>query len=216
MQIFASCLAWGPPAVYLLVLGWINCRRRPLVVNGTREISSLALALAGCVLIGPGQLLLPADAASRFAAGVWVLLSLLYVLGVTLVVLFSRPRLVIYSTTASDVRLALEKVAVQLGAPTRWAGDTLTLELLGLDLRVEEFAPLGNVSLIANSDHQSSQSWCRLEQLLRSNLAEVPSRRSPRGGLLLATGALVLLAIVYRVVENPAAMGQGLLEFLGP
>ncbi len=216
MQVFASCLAWGPPAIYLLVLGWINCQRRPLVVSGTRETSALALALAGCVLVGPGQLLLPSDAAARFAAGVWVLLSLLYVLGVTLVVLVSRPRLVIYNTTANDVRAALDKVAVQLDAPSRWAGATLALDPLGLDLRVEEFAPLGNVSLIANSDHQSTQNWCRLEQMLRSKLAVVPSRPCLRGGLLIATGALVLLVLVYRVVENSAAMVHGLLEFLGP
>ena len=45
MQVFASCVAFLPLAIYLLVLGWINLRPWPLVVSGARETAALGLAL---------------------------------------------------------------------------------------------------------------------------------------------------------------------------
>ena len=45
MDTFSACLAFGPLAIYLLLLGMINLQRRPLVISGTRETLSLGLAL---------------------------------------------------------------------------------------------------------------------------------------------------------------------------
>src|ERR1700677_3412405 len=111
MQVFASCLAWGPLAIYLLVLGWINLRPRPLVVSGARETAALGLALAGPVLIGPAQLLLPPAATQHFGAWIWLLLASLYVLAVTLAILVARPRLVIFNIGLPELRAILVELA---------------------------------------------------------------------------------------------------------
>ena len=47
MDSFSACVAFGPLAVYLLLLGAINQSGRPLVVTGSRETVSLGLRSLG-------------------------------------------------------------------------------------------------------------------------------------------------------------------------
>jgi len=216
MQVFASCLAWGPLAIYLLVLGSINLRSRPLVVSGARETAALGLALAGPVLIGPGQLLLPPTATQHFGAWIWPLLALLYALAVTLAILVARPRLVIFNIGPLELRAILVELATKLDAGAKWAGDSLALEHLGLELRIDAFAWMSNVSLIANGENQSSGGWRHLEQSLRTALDGVPASRGRRGGVLITIAAGVLFWLAYRVAENPAQTIEGLRHLLEP
>ncbi len=216
MQIFASCLAWGPLAIYLLVLGAINLRPRPLVVSGARETTALGLALAGCVLVGPGRLLLPPAATQHFGAWVWLLLALLYGLAVTLTILVARPRLVIYNIAPLELRAILVELAGQLDAGAVWAGESLALGGLGIELRIDPFAWMANVSLVANTDHQSPRAWHRLEQSLRDALAGTRSTGTRRGPALIAIGTLLLLWLANRVAEDPTATVQGMLDLLAP
>jgi hypothetical protein len=215
MQIFASCLAFLPLALYLLVLGWMNLRPWPLIVSGARETAALGLALAGPVLIGPGQLLLPPAATRHFGAWVWLLLAVLYALAVLLAILVARPRLVIYNIGATELRAVLVEVATQFDAGAHWAGDSLALDRLGLELRIEAFAWMRNVSLIANGDHQSTSDWHHLEQSLRVALAGVRAKRGRRGAALISLGGLLVFWLVYRVANNPAQTVQGMLDLLG-
>ena len=92
------------------------------------------------VLIGPGQLLLPPAATQHFGGWVWLLLALLYVLAVTLVILVARPRLVIYNIGPLELRAILAELATELDAGAHWAGDSLALDGLGIELRIEAFA----------------------------------------------------------------------------
>ena len=47
MDPFRLCLALGPVAIYLLLIGAINMFRRPFLVSGTRDTATLGLALSG-------------------------------------------------------------------------------------------------------------------------------------------------------------------------
>ena len=97
MQPFQICLALGPLALYLLILGLINARRRAVVVAGWRELLALGIALSGFVIVGPMQLFMPEHAAVRFGGLIWGLLVAFYALCFALWILISRPRLVIYN-----------------------------------------------------------------------------------------------------------------------
>jgi hypothetical protein len=216
MQVFASCVVFLPLAIYLLVLGWINLRPWPLVVSGARETAALGLALAGPVLIGPGQLLLPPAATQHFGAWIWPLLALLYALAVLLAILISRPRLVIFNIDPAELRVVLTSLATELDAGAHWAGDTLALDGLGVELRIEAFASMSNVSLIAGGEPQSAAGWHHLERSLRSALTGARSRRNGRGAALIALAALMLFWLAYRVAENPAQTVAGLLNLLEP
>jgi hypothetical protein len=215
MQVFAACVAFLPLAMYLLVLGWINTRPRPVVVSGVRETTALALALAGCVLVGPGQLLLPPAATQNFAGWVWLLLALFYLLVVALIILVARPRLVIYNIGRQELRAILVDLADQLDPTAKWAGDTLSLAGLGIELRIESFAPLANVSLIAGGDPQSPLAWQRLEASLRQALAGTRSTSGRGGRVMIAVGALLILGLAARVALHPAETLQGMLELIG-
>ena len=73
------CIALGPLTVYLLLMGLINASRQPFVTSGARDIFSLALGVAGLVMIGPLRLFVPEQAISAFGPGLAGLIrSVLY------------------------------------------------------------------------------------------------------------------------------------------
>ena len=216
MQIFAACVAFLPLAMYLLTLAWINSRPHAVVVGGGRETAALGLALAGPVLIGPAQLLLPPAATHHFGPWVWLLLASLYALAVLLAILVSRPRLVVYNITQRQLRDVLTELVAGLDADARWAGDSLASQPLGVELRIEGFAWLSSASLVANSDLQEPAAWHSLLRLLRGRLAAVPAARGWRGTVLAAIGGSILAWLAYRVAGDPTQTVQGMADLLGP
>ena len=214
MQPFAYCVAFGPLGLYLLLVGSINLRRRPLVVNGTRELAALGVALVGMLIVGPMQLFVPDSTALRFGWLLWPLLLSFYGLSLTLWMLVARPRLVIYNIRASQLRPVLAELALGLDSEARWAGDSLALPQLGVQLRVEGFPAMRNVQLVANSDTQSFSGWRRLERSLRSVLHAVNVPPNPRGIGMVAAGALILTSLVYRAVGDPQLVAQGFFQML--
>src|SRR5438477_13127575 len=108
------CIALGPLATYLLVLGVINLSRRPLLTTGARDAAALALALVGLVVAGPMELFLVEEAAVLYGGWIWAIMLVAYFLFVALVTLLLRPRLVIYNTTLEQVRPIVADVASRL------------------------------------------------------------------------------------------------------
>ena len=98
------CIALGPVAMYLLVLGAINLSPRPVLTTGTRDIATLGIAISGFAIAGPMELFLPVRAVGFWGPWItWGLMLGIYVLGLLLVVLMLRPRLVIYNATLDQV-----------------------------------------------------------------------------------------------------------------
>ena len=67
MNVLYLCLALGPPAIYLFLLGLINLTWRPLLVSGARDTALLGLAVSGLVIVGPMRLFFPEEAAMQGA-----------------------------------------------------------------------------------------------------------------------------------------------------
>ncbi len=216
MDTFSACLAFGPLAIYLVLLGIVNLSRRPLVISGTRESLSLGLALMGLVIVGPMQLFMPQEAAARFGQLVWLLLAGFYSLCLMLVIMLSRPRLVVYNISPDELRLALDTAARRIDADTVWAGKSVSLPLARVHLHVESFPPLGNVALLATGDDQSISGWRRLEYSLRETLAATPVAVQPHGFWMLVCGLLMLGALGFWVVDDPRTIAQGLERMLRP
>jgi hypothetical protein len=216
MDTFSACLAFGPLAIYLMLLGAINLQRRPLIIGGTRETLSLGLALAGLAIVGPMQLFMPEDAATRFGEYVWLLLLSFYVLCLTLIVMNSRQRLIVYNISPDELRMALDAAARRIDADTLWAGKSVSLPLARVHLHVENFPPLGNVALLATSDDQSSAGWHRLEASLRETLRDTSVTVGPHGFWMLLSGVLMLSALAFWVADDPQTIAQGLERMLRP
>jgi len=209
---FRLCLALGPVAVYVLLLGALNLSRRPLLVSGTRDAAALALAVSGFVIIGPIELFFPRAAAATFGTFVWVLLLTFYALCVLMVLLLLRPRLVIYNVSADQLRPILAELVEKLDANARWAGDSLVLPGLGIQLHVDASALIRTVSLCSVGSRQNYLGWRRLELALRAALEEVEVARNPRSLLLVATAAAITAVLTVVIVDNPGAVAQAMVD----
>jgi hypothetical protein len=206
------CLALGPLAVYFLLLGAINLSRRPFLVSGGRDLAALALATAGLAVIGPFALFLPEDSIVVFGPAVWLLALTLYVLLATMVILVLRPRLVIYNITADKLRPILADVVERLDRDARWAGDSLVLPTLGVQLHLDSFGIMKSVSLKSTGSGQNYQGWKMLETSLSDALDQTKLTRNPRGLGFLALGLLIAAFVVLAIGHNPQSLSQTLAD----
>ena len=218
MEPFHQCLALGPIAIYLLILGMINLGRRPLVVSGTRDAAVLGLAVSGLLAIGPLALLFPEAIASRLGPHgvqwVWGVLLVACVLGLVLGPLALRPRLVIYNISADEVRLALADLVDRLDPAARWAGDSLAMPTLGVQLHIDNARSMRNVVLASSGPKQDHQGWTRLEASLTVALRRLDVPRNPRGVTLLSLGLLLVAALAWTIAANPQAIARDVLDLL--
>jgi hypothetical protein len=212
------CVALGPLAIYLLVLGILNLGRRPFLTTGARDIAALGIALGGLILVGPLELFMPKEVAFRYGQFTWLywaLLLSLYLSGLTLVVLSARPRLSLYNITSDTARQLLNQVAPQLDVAASWNGDTLTLPTLRVQLVLEPFLPLRNVSLTPVGARQSYQGWKRLEIALVQALQSCRTRRNPSGVSFCLFALLMLGTIASRWLGDPQAVAKAIHEIMG-
>jgi hypothetical protein len=208
------CIALGPLAVYLLLLGVINLSRRPFLTTGARDIAALGVAVSGFVVAGPMELFLPEAAANRFGGYVWVLLLAFYGLCLTLWVLLLRPRLVIYNATAEQLRPILAGVVAELDKEARWAGESLVLPQLGVQLHVEPFGGMRNAQLVAAGPEQSYAGWRRLELALAESLRRTKAAPNPYGFLFVFIGLVMATLVTAGMVQDTDSVAQTLREML--
>ena len=209
------CLAFGPLAVYLILLGVMNLSSRPFLTTGARDTATLGVAISGFVFAGPMELFLPQAASARFGVYVWLLLLGFYILSMTLLVLLLRPRLVIYNVTSDQLRPLLAQVVSKLDSDARWAGESLILPNLGVQLYLEPFATMKNTQLVSSGPRQNFAGWRKLEIALVENLKNFPGSPNPYGYSLLFFGLMLTSTVAYCVIRFPQEVAQGLREMLG-
>jgi hypothetical protein len=215
MDPFHLLMALGPVSVYLLLIGRINLSRRPFVTTGARDAFALAVATTGLMMAGPLQLFMPEGAAAYLGAWIWLPLMGLYLLTALLLSLLMRPRLLIYNVTGEQLRPVLEAVASQLDADRRWAGGSLYMPNLGLQLVVEPAPGMRHVQLIAAaSAQQDLGGWRRLELALKESLRSVEVRPNPRGISFVLFGLLIGTMVLMELTRRPQAVVQAWDEFL--
>jgi hypothetical protein len=210
MDPLRTCLAFGPLAVYFLLLGAVNLTRRPILVGGGRDLAALALALAGLALVGPFELFLPEESIVHFGAYVWVMAASLYALLATMLILMLRPRLVIYNITVDKLRPILADVVGRLDGEARWAGDSLVLPGLGVQLHLDSYSSMKNVSLKSTGSRQSFLGWKKLENALAAAIEQEEVPRNFQGLNLLVVGAMIAVFLIQAIVRNPESLSQSL------
>lgn len=211
---FRLCLALGPLAIYLLLLGIINLSRRPFLVTGPRDTAALGVAIAGLLVVGPIELLLPQEALIAYGWLVWLLLAVMYALCLSLVVLLARPRITIYNVSPDVLRPVLAEVIGRLDPHARWAGSGVVLPELMVELHVECYPLARNVTLVANSEQQSLAGWRTLAAALRRRLKTAPSARSAWGAGLALAGLLMLGLLLWTIAADSQAVSQGFQEMI--
>jgi len=197
------CIAVGPMAVYLLLLGVMNLRGRPFVTTGARDAAALGIGLVGFVIAGPMELFFPEGAASRFGGWVWLMLIVFYGLCVSLVVLLMRSRIVVYNISLEQLRPILTSVAMKLDPRSRWTGDSLLLPDQKVHLHVEPVEALRNVQLTAGGNRQSYEGWQALEKELSSALKTMSVGPNMIGvPFLIVSGALALFSAIWMLNDQ--------------
>ena len=213
---FHFCVALLPLAVYLVAIGMVNLATRPRVVSGSLDLYSLGFGLTGLMLIGPLRLFLPTATVFRLGAWVWPLLLVAYLLFLTLTVLLSRPRLVIYNLGPETVRALLQEIFAALDSESRWAGDAVSLPNLGVELYIESVGTLRNVQLIATRVSQNLDGWAVLQTRLQQRLRQLPPERNRYGLTLIFSGLLLVASCATWVVADSQLVARSFQEALHP
>ncbi len=204
-------IAMGPLAVYFLLLGIINLSRRPFVTTGARDTTALGIAICGFAVAGPMDLFMPSAAATKFEGWVWVLLLAFYGLCLTLLVLLMRPRLVLYNTTVNQLHPVLDELVKEIDSDARWAGNSLAIPHLGVQLHVESFPALRNVQLVATTSQQNFNGWRELEIRLTRALKDTRNVPNPYGFFLISFGLILAVMVSVWMVSD----GEGVVQALG-
>lgn len=208
-------IAVVPLAAYLAVLGLVNLRPRPLVASGASDLVALGLGIVGLMFVGPIELFRPEMATGQFLNYIWIILLLLYLLTLALIALVARPRLVIYNMTPDELRPALSEAAGKVDSTHRWAGDTLVLPKLGVQLYVDSFSLWRNTSLVSSGPHQNLEGWRKLTRQLKGALRTATVRPHPPGLAMLVVAASLVVVAVVRLEADPAAVAEAWNELLG-
>ena len=208
------CIALGPVAAYLLLLGSVNFQQKPFLTTGTRDSLALAVAVSGFVVAGPMELFLPESVAAVFMGWVWLPLIGLYVFGVMLWVLLMRPRLLIYNISLDQLRPRLAQVANELDADSRWAGDSLALPNLGVQLHLDYFPGMRNVQLLSVGAEQNLRGWRHLEIRLRELLADMTVPVNTQGFSFFFMAFMIGALISYSLMTGKQEIAQALRDML--
>ena len=133
-----------PLALYLLVLGWINRRPRPVLMGGAWEFAGVLFGLSGFLLVGGPAFLASLDEQSRWfwllgeaapaeswTPPIWIVVRLLYfavVAGGAAFVLWRCRRLTsIYNINTRVLFTALDQAFQQLGLPALRSGHSFLI-----------------------------------------------------------------------------------------
>lgn len=213
---FPILLALLPLGAYLVLMGLIRLFGHPLVTTGGRDTFALAVGISGLAAVGPGELFFPSAAGASFGPAVWPLLAMLYFLLVSLVILNTRPRLVIYGIRESTIITPLFLACQKIDSSARMdeAAGTVSLPELGIHLRVVPHRGSESADIEAFESNVSPQFWRVLLNELRTQVALVPSA-PPAAGVVLALAGLVMLGgVALQLVQQPSQVVQGLRDWL--
>ncbi len=207
-------IAFVPLSAYLLLLGMVNRRRRPLLTTGANDLAALGAALTGLAFVGPIELFRPEIATVQLGNYVWLLLLGLYWLGVSLVALVQRPSLVVYNLSLEELRPALAEAVAQVDPDARWAGDHLVLPRLRVQLHLESFPLMRSASLVSSGGVQDLEGWRRLKRALGRALQSITVRENPRTASFFAAALALFGLSVARLCAAPTEVTRVIADLL--
>ncbi|MCG8653106.1 MAG: hypothetical protein MI861_24920, partial [Pirellulales bacterium] len=213
---FTIILALLPLIGYLIVLGLIRVSGRALVTTGGRDIAALAIAISGLLAVGPAELFFPVPAATVFGPVVWVALATFYGLCVTLIVLTSTPRLVVYGRTPEELFEPLLHAVRQIDPAA--TGDlgalAIILPSLKINLRIDGQRGVDYAQVLAFEANVSVRFWSTLLRHLRATVQTTAPPMPRRGFLMLLVATLLASILAWQGFGNQELVVEGFREWL--
>lgn len=201
------CIAAVPLAVYLLLIGMLNLRRRPFVTSGARDAAAVGIGISGLMMAGPMELFMPHAAAAQYGSLVWLMMLSFYGLMVSLTVLLMRVRIVAYNVTAEQLRPVLTRIALQFDKSSRWSGDGLLIPAKEIHLHLEPSLWNRSVQLTASGIAQGYEGWNELEAELKKAVATVEVRPNLFGvNLMVGSLSLAVFTLYWMLSDQNAVV----------
>ncbi len=213
---FVFLVAFLPLAAYLTLFGTLRLLGRPIVMTGARDIVAIAIAVSGLIVVGPVELFFPEATAALIGIRIWLVLAFLYGLIVLLIVISSRPRLVVYGMTANDLLPHLVKAAGRLDAAAQLdsSGGTISLPSLGIHLRVDSHRGTDISEVFAYETGVLPSFWRHLRTSLLIEVAQEPKTLPRRGSMVFTSGIIILFFVFYVALSAPDTVVQELQAWL--
>lgn len=213
---FSMLIAMLPLAAYLTLFGAIRLLGRPMVTTGGRDIFAVAIAISGLIAVGPAELFFPTAAATLFGIAIWPVLAFLYFLIVLLIILSSRPRLVIYGRGPGTMAQPLLRAAQTIDADARCdeAAGQIELPRSGVYLRLEGHRGAETAEVFAYQTNIAPSFWNRLLRSLRAELANEEPASPRRGGTSFAIGVAMLFFLSLQLLVAHEEVVQGFRDWL--
>ena len=203
-----------PVAVYFILVGGLRLRTRPLVTTGWRDTLTLGIAASGLIAIGPMQLFFPAQAAARWHAWVWLALFALYAMGLLMLMLSCKPRLVAYGMDGEQFSSTLLNAAREIDDQANWNGEVLTLPRVVMQLAIEPSGTLRVHQVVHVGFLRNVQDWIKLERAFVNAGAQVVCPSSSAGWPFVIAGAALLICAILPLINDPNQALAQLKEFL--
>lgn len=197
-----------------MLIGWINLSSRPFVTTGVRDLAALAIAVVGFMIVGPMELFLPESVASLVGAWVWIPMLLLYALLTTLVLLLMKPRIITYNISADQLRPIAKEIIARLDSEARWAGDCVVAPKLGVQLAIDAYAGVRNVTLTSVGPDQDLDGWDRLKSQLQSTLSKEKQSPNSLGIGYLMLSVMLTVAIIYTLLSGRQEIAQAFQDMM--
>ncbi|MEY3203883.1 MAG: hypothetical protein RLZZ21_214 [Planctomycetota bacterium] len=182
------------PGLYLLGVGLLHLRRRPVAIAGGLDVMLLAAAVAGPMIAGPLDLLQPAGTSWPWRL---VVPLVCFAFLTAVVVLATRPRLVVYNVSLDQLRPVVAEIASRLDPEARWAGETVALPGRGVQVHLDGRGGMRSMSLVAIGARNSPEGWADVTRRVRHAVRRVRVRRSPWAAVFIGCGCLLLAASAW-------------------
>lgn len=213
---FVLLIALLPLAAYLTLFGLIRLSGRPLVTTGSRDTFAIAIAISGLIAVGPAELFFPQAAAAAFGVAIWPVLAFLYFLLITLVILSSRPRLVVYGRGVGSLASPLLRAAQSIDpeATSDESAGQISMPTAGIHLRIEGFRGADTAEVSAFESSIVPSFWQRLLAALQKELSKEEAVAQRRGGMTFVIGAAMLVVVSVQLFVAHEQVVQGFREWL--
>ena len=182
------------PGLYVLAVGLVNLRRRPVAIAGGWDLALLAAAVAGPAIAGPLDILQPAGTTWPWRL---VIPLVCFTFLTAVVLLATRPRLVVYNISLDQLRPVVAEIASRLDPAARWAGETVALPGRGVQVHLDGRRALRSMSLVAIGAKTSPEGWADVSRRVRHAIRKLRVRPNPWAGLFIATGTLLVAAAAW-------------------
>ncbi len=209
-----AAIALVPIAMYLMMIGFLKLRTRPLMTTGWRDTLAIGIAVSGMMAVGPMELFFPTEAAAVWHHWVWAALAALYLLTLTLILLSCRPRLLAYGLDRQQFQSVLLTAAKTIDPQAFWQEQVLNIPAAGMQLAEE---PTGSSSIhqvVSVGSYVNFSGWLDLERAFVQQGANIRCARSYAGVPLILLGAALMILSVAPLVAAPDIAQAQLREFL--